>query len=42
MTGYENSPDYGGRDPRPWFWPAVVVAYLLALAGIALWGFTHP
>jgi hypothetical protein len=23
MSGYDKSPDYGGKDPPPWFWLAV-------------------
>lgn len=32
MSGYENSPDYGGRDPS-WFKLVVVAVVIVAIAG---------
>lgn len=33
MGGYEQSPDYGGRDPKPWLW--VLGALVVAICVVA-------
>jgi hypothetical protein len=34
-SGYENSPDYGGPEPKPWLW--LLSAVLLALLAGSYW-----
>jgi hypothetical protein len=34
-SGYENSPEYGGPEPKPWPW--VLLAGAVAVAGGVIW-----
>lgn len=36
MSGYENSPDYGGPEPKPYHW--VKIALLAAAIALVIWG----
>lgn len=32
-SGYENSPDYGGPEPKPWLWAVGVIVLVVVGAG---------
>lgn len=38
-SGYEQSPDYGGPEPKPWRWLLAMTA--IAIIMVAYWHFGH-